>query len=122
MGDERLFLGARLAAGHADPVRGSGEGRTDAIGVSASVGRDSGISGDARGRVSAGVPGQDSELLQLALLGDHGRAVDIGGPGAHVYLGRVQVESQQPQASPRGPPTLTLGLPAFITVFAKSGT
>src|SRR6266566_2355653 len=94
MGNERCLLGARLAAGYADSLRRAGESGAGSIDVSASIGRDSGISRDARGRLSASLPGQDSELLELAFLGDDGWTVDIGRAGSDVYLGRIEVRAQ----------------------------
>src|ERR1700730_15871860 len=93
MGDERGFLGARVAAGAAHSVRGAGESGAGAIFVPAEVGWGSGISRDAGGCVSAGIPRQDSELLELAFVGDYSGAIDVGGFGADVYLGRLEVSN-----------------------------
>src|SRR5579872_2992882 len=94
MGDERGFLGARAAPGAAHSVRGAGEGGAGAVVVPAEVGWRAGVSGDAGGCVSTGIPGQDSELLELAFVGDHGRAIDIRWSCADVHFGRHEVALQ----------------------------
>src|SRR5260370_21871717 len=93
MGDERKRLGARSAAGIALAVCCAGEGGAGAVPVSDQRRRETGVPRDARGCVSASVPGEDSELLQLALLGHNCRLLDVGGPGADVYPRRAEVAS-----------------------------
>src|SRR5215471_252132 len=92
MGNERRRLGARLAASAPESVCGAGEGGAGAINFSAEIGWEPRISRDARGRVSASVPGQDSELFQLAVVGRHRGFIDYGGTGAYVYSGRLEID------------------------------
>src|SRR5438876_8222734 len=93
MGDERKRLGARSAAGIALAVCCAGEGGTGAVGVSDQRRPEPGVPRDARGCLSASVSGEDSELLQLALLGNDCRVLDFGGLGADVYPRRSEVAS-----------------------------
>src|SRR5260370_31559819 len=111
MGNERGFLGARAAAGAAHSIRGAGESGAGAIFVSAEVGWRAGISGDAGGCVSAGIPGEDSELLELAFVGYYGRAIDVGWSCADVYFGRLVVRTL---AASLPPPRARIGPRAWF--------
>src|SRR5712692_1805256 len=91
MRDERQRLGALSTAGLARAIRCAGEGRARAVGVSDQGRREPGVPRDACGCVSASLSGEDSELLQLALLGHNCRVFDFGGPGADVYPRRAEV-------------------------------
>src|SRR2546428_13509 len=96
MGDERERLGARGAASYACAVRGAGKGGTGQVGVSAERRRQPGVSRDARGRVFAGLCRKDTELLQLAFVGDDRWIFHVGRARADLYSGRVEVNRKPP--------------------------
>src|SRR5216684_705167 len=100
MGDERKRLGACSAAGVALALRCAGEGGAGAVAVSDQGRRETGVPRDARGCVSAGLSGEDSELLQLALLGHDCRVLDFGGFGADVYPRRSEVAAPVSHLAP----------------------